>query len=102
MGWQPRGFFGDFSGQSLDLYGVRSSFRLRCAVGDEILCGFSLWRDRVRWFQVIAGLFGMINGGTLQRLKYFLTENRILRRQIPGGVKLGEALLRMLAELADR
>ena len=42
----------------------------------------------MKWLQVIAGLFGAINGGSLQRLEYVLAENRILRKQIPGGARL--------------
>ena len=53
----------------------------------------------MRWFRVVAALFVAIDGGSLPRLEYVLAENRILREQVAGGMKLADADWRTLAEV---
>lgn len=56
----------------------------------------------MKLFRLMASLLGAITEGTSLRLEYVLAENRILRKQIPGGVKLGDADRRKLAQLGKR
>ncbi len=56
----------------------------------------------MKWFRVLAGLMAAINDGSLQRLEYVLAENKILRKQIPGNVRMNDADRRKLAELGKK
>ena len=50
------------------------------------------------WKTMLAYVTGSVNEELLRRNEYLLTENRILRAQIPGRVHLTEGDCRTLAE----
>jgi len=56
----------------------------------------------VKWLRVLAAALGALNESVFQRYEYVLAENRILRKQISGAVKLTDADRRTLAELGKK
>jgi hypothetical protein len=67
-----------------------------------MLSGLSLGRIRVKWFRALTAMMAAINDGSLQRLEYVLAENKILRKQVAGAVKMTDADRRTLAELGKK
>ena len=54
------------------------------------------------WKKLLAYITGSVDQELLLRNEYLVTENRILRRQIQGRLKLTDAERKSLAELAKR
>ncbi len=54
------------------------------------------------WKTMLAYVTGSVDEELLRRNEYLVAENRILRTQIPGRVKLGDGERRTLAEIGKR
>jgi hypothetical protein len=58
--------------------------------------------DRKKWLQILAYVTGSINQGLLLRNEYLVAENRILKSQIQGRLRLSDGERATLAEIAKR
>ena len=58
--------------------------------------------DKKKWLQILAYVTGSVNQGLLLRNEYLVAENRILRSQIKGRLRLSEGERATLAEIAKR
>jgi hypothetical protein len=56
----------------------------------------------IDWKQVLAYSTGSVDQELLLRNEYVITENRILRQQIPGRVRLGDEERKTLAEIGKK
>jgi putative transposase len=54
------------------------------------------------WKQLLAYITGSVDQELLLRNEYLITENRILRQQIPGRVRLGDEERKRLAEIGQK
>jgi transposase InsO family protein len=54
------------------------------------------------WQKLLAYITGSVDQELLRRNEYLVTENRLLRQQIPGRVRLSDAERKMLAELGKK
>jgi putative transposase len=54
------------------------------------------------WKQLLAYITGSVDQELLLRNEYLITENRILRQQIPGRVRLGDEERKTLAEISKK
>ena len=54
------------------------------------------------WKQLLAYITGSVDQELLLRHEYLITENRILRRQIPGRVRLSDEERKTLAEIGAK
>jgi putative transposase len=54
------------------------------------------------WKQLLAYITGSVDQELLLRNEYLITENRILRRQLPGRVRLGDEERQTLAEIGQK
>jgi homeodomain-containing protein len=54
------------------------------------------------WKQLLAYITGSVDQGLLLRNEYLIAENRILRQQIPGRVRLGDGERKTLAEIGQK
>src|SRR5215510_11459770 len=54
------------------------------------------------WKQLLAYITGSLDQELLLRNEYLITENRILRQQIPGRVRLGDEERKTLAEIGQK
>src|SRR5205814_7071077 len=54
------------------------------------------------WKKLLAYITGSVDQELLLRNEYLVTENRLLRQQIPGRVRLSDAERKMLAELGKK
>jgi hypothetical protein len=54
------------------------------------------------WKQLLASITGSVDEELLLRNEYLVTENRILRQQIPGRVRLSDGERKTLAELGKK
>lgn len=58
--------------------------------------------EKKKWLQLLAYVTGSINQGLLLRNEYLVAENRILRSQIKGRLRLSDGERATLAEIAKR
>jgi len=63
---------------------------------------FSFGRGSVKWLKLLAVAMGALNEETLLKYEYLVAENKILRKQVPGAVKLTDADRVKLAELGKK
>src|SRR5262249_51884477 len=54
------------------------------------------------WKQLLAYITGSVDEELLRRNEYLVTENRLLRKQIPGRVRLSDGERKTLAELGKQ
>jgi hypothetical protein len=54
------------------------------------------------WKQLLGYITGSVDQELLLRNEYLITENRILRQQIPGRVRLGDEERKRLAEIGQK
>jgi putative transposase len=54
------------------------------------------------WKQLLAYITGSVDRELLLRNEYLITENRILRQQIPGRVRLDDEERKTLAEIGQK
>jgi putative transposase len=54
------------------------------------------------WKQLLASITGSVDEELLLRNEYLVTENRILRQQIPGRVRLNDGERKTLAEIGKQ
>src|SRR5215471_9082006 len=54
------------------------------------------------WKQLLAYITGSVDEELLRRNEYLVTENRLLRQQIPGRVRLSDSERKSLAELGKK
>ena len=54
------------------------------------------------WKQLVAYVTGSVDQALLLRHEYLVTENRILRQQIPGRMRLGDEERKRLAEIGQK
>ena len=56
----------------------------------------------MNWVRILAFVTGMVDRELLARIEYLATENRILKAQLKGRLKLSDAERAALAEIAHR